>query len=52
MKKIRSSQISFDEIYIGYDEIAVFQNNKEVLNVFEELTQRLLRPQLTKKFGK
>ena len=51
MERIRKSEIPFDEIYIGYEEMPLFDNSADILNVFEELTQRLLRPQLTKKFG-
>lgn len=51
MEKIRLSDISFDEIYVGYEKIVYSEAHPDILNVFEELTQRLLRPQLTKKYG-
>jgi predicted GIY-YIG superfamily endonuclease len=52
MKRVRENEISFDEIFVGYQDLDMKEGeNLKMLNIYEQITQILLRPSLTKKYG-
>ena len=52
MKRVRENDINFDEIFIGFQDLEISEGeNLKMLNIYEEITQKLLRPSLTKYYG-
>ena len=48
-KAIEEANVDKNHIWIGYQEIS--QIDETILNIYEEITQKKLKPGLTKKFG-
>jgi hypothetical protein len=52
MKRVRDNDINFDEVFVGYQDLDLGEGqNPKLLNIYEEITQKLLRPSLTKYYG-